>query len=188
MRSSALLTIGVAALTAGCSLIGDGDRVARPAVFSPPEPASQEWMLIRPPDNAAAVRLVELVRHLPDDRASFPAGRTNGLPEAEREGSLLLFREIKTQPSAQESAWLLADRLVEKDAPRSEWQHVRLFRSQGHCEETRLELQEVTRELRMKIAYEPGMLLNDLQFLWLEQSFAASDCVPLDEVVPAQTG
>lgn len=187
MRTSAFLAIGVAALTAGCSLFGD-ERVARPAAYSPPDTASREWMLIRPPDDAAAVRMVKLVKYLPDGDDAFPVDGANGLPAPEREGSLLLFREITAQPSPRDRARLLTDRMVVEEAPRSEWQHVRLFRSQSHCEETRLELQEVTRELREKITYEAGMLLNDLQFLWLEQSFAASDCVPLDEARGPQTG
>lgn len=177
MRMSRCSAVVFAVLTAGCSMFV-GEEESELAVS--PEVA-QEYMLIRPPDGAAAVHIVEFVDYLPDDDDSFP-GQANGLDETERERSERLFRELQTQPTALARARLLADEFVDEDAPISEWQHVRLFRSRDYCEETRLQLQEVTREQSRKIAYQPGMLLNDLQFLWLASSFASSQCVPLDQV------
>lgn len=171
MRKFLVLTVGAAALAAGCS--------TTPEPASEPEvQVSEEHMLIRPPDAAAVVHVLEVVSHMPDGNARFPAERLNGVAEAERTAAQQLFEALIGKGSPRAKAEFLAHQSVDRDASVDEWQQVRLFDSEDKCETTRAELQEVTKLHTERVEYAPHMLLNDLQFHLLASSFDLSDCVP----------
>jgi hypothetical protein len=174
MLRSLTLTVWTAALAAACS-------TAAP----PPAPTAQvseEYMLIRPPDELAVVHILEVITHMPDGNDSLPAERMNGASEAEWTKSQALFRALNEQTSPDEQAELLAHESVDRDAPVDDWQQVRRFASKDRCETTKAELQKVTKMHSSRIGAQQGMLLQDLQFHLLAASFDLSQCVPLSSL------
>lgn len=171
MRRSFVLTVGAAALAAGCSSMQE-------PVPAPEAQVSEPYMLIRPPDEVALVHMLEVVTYMPDGNDRFPVEQLNGVSEAESAASQELFKALVAESSPQAKAEFLADHSVDRDAPVEEWQQVRFFRSQEKCETTKVELQEVTKLHTKRVEPRSNMLLNDLQFHLLASSFALSECVP----------
>jgi hypothetical protein len=174
MRRSLALTVCAAALAAACS-----------TTEPPPAPeaqVTQEYMLIRPPDELAVVHILEVITHMPDGNDRLPATRQNGATEAEWVKSQALFKALNEQTSPQAQAELLAQESVRRDAPVDDWQQVRRFASQEKCETTKDELQKVTKIHSSRIGAQQGMLLHDLQFHLLAASFDLSQCVPISSL------
>jgi hypothetical protein len=174
MRKSLALTACAAALAAACT-----------TPEPPPAPVAQvteEYMLIRPPDELAVVHILEVITHMPDGNDRFPAQRTNGASDAAWTRSQALFKALNEQTSPQAQAELLAQESVDRDAPVDNWQQVRRFASKDKCETTRAELQNVTKVHSSRIGARHGMLLHDLQFHLLAASFDLSQCVPVNSL------
>jgi hypothetical protein len=172
MRRSLAFMVCAAALAAGCSTTEQ----------TPPAPSvqvSEDYMLIRPPDEVAVVHIMKAVTYMPDGDDRLPVSQLNGASEAERAATLALFKALIDQPSPEAKAEFLAHASVVRDAPMDDWQQVRLFRSEEKCETTRGELQQVTKAHSTRIGAKEGMLLHDLQFHLLAASFDLSRCVPV---------
>jgi hypothetical protein len=180
MRTLLVLALGSTMLLGGCAWEGWNPFASRepmPAVFKIPE-AEVGWMLIAPPDHAAARIIRDRVDRLPGGGGDLP-GADGVYPPEHWEASRELYRQVATRASARERAELLAGSAYDPAAPRTEWRRVREFNARERCETTLDELREVTAEYTSGIIYRPDMPLEDLQFLFLFANYEDAECVPI---------